>query len=46
MYKSPNDKNIGVITEQGFPAGQFGFEPLKEQDQEKVKTDIKQPEKK
>lgn len=32
-----DNKNIGVITEQGFPAGQFGFEPLKEQDQSKVK---------
>ena len=28
---------IGVITEQGVPAGQFGFEKLNEQDQEKVK---------
>lgn len=41
-----DNKNIGVITEQAYPAGQFGFEPLKEQDQEKVKTDVKTNEKK
>ena len=27
---------IGVITEQGFPAGQFGFEPLSESEQKKI----------
>ena len=40
------NKNIGVITEQGFPAGQFGFEPLKEQDQEKVQKDVSKDQKK
>ena len=29
--------NIGVITEQGYPAGQFGFDKLSEQDQAKIK---------
>lgn len=29
---------IGVITEQGYPAGQFGFDPLKEQDQAQLET--------
>lgn len=28
---------IGVITEQGYPAGQFGFDQLNEADQQKVK---------
>lgn len=28
---------IGVINEQGYPAGKFGFEQLNEQDQEKIK---------
>ena len=28
---------IGVITEQGYPAGQFGFDTLTETDQQKVK---------
>ena len=28
---------IGVITEQGYPAGQFGFDKLTEADQQKVK---------
>lgn len=28
--------NVGVITEQGYPAGQFGFDKLNEADQEKL----------
>ena len=32
---------IGVITEQGFPAGQFGFDKLNEQDESKVKDSLK-----
>lgn len=27
---------IGVITEQGYPAGQFGFDKLSEADQKKI----------
>lgn len=27
---------IGVITEQGYPAGQFGFDKLTEADQKKL----------
>lgn len=34
------EKNIGVITEQGYPAGKFGFDPLKEVDQSHVKDDV------
>ena len=41
MSKNP----IGVLTEQGFPAGQFGFDKLNEQDQKKVKEDLKKPNK-
>lgn len=33
-------KQIGVITEQGFPAGQFGYNKLNEQDQQKIKKDL------
>ena len=29
---------IGVITEQGYPAGQFGFDKLNEDDQKKIET--------
>ena len=41
MSKTP----IGVITEQGFPAGQFGFESLNEQDQKKVEETKDKPKK-
>ena len=37
---------IGVLTEQGFPAGQFGFETLNEQDQKKVKNPKEESDKK
>ena len=30
--------DIGVITEQGYVAGDFGFTPLTEADKEKVKA--------
>lgn len=36
---------IGVLTEQGFPAGQFGFDTLNEQDEQKVKEAITKEEK-
>lgn len=29
-------KNIGVIQEQGYPAGQFGFDPVKDKEQKKI----------
>ena len=32
----------GVITEQGYPAGQFGFDKLNEADQKKIETDKKE----
>ena len=31
------DNKFGVITEQGYPVGEFGFHPLNEEDQEQVK---------
>ena len=31
------DNKFGVITEQGYPVGEFGFRPLNEEDQEQVK---------
>lgn len=37
---------IGVITEQGFPAGKFGFEQLNEQDQKVVEETEKDKPKK
>lgn len=33
--------NVGVITEQGYPAGQFGFNKLNESDQAKIKNNDK-----
>ena len=32
----------GVITEQGFPAGQFGFDKLNEADQKQIEESTKQ----
>lgn len=32
---------IGVITEQGYPAGQFGFDPLKDKDQAQLEQAAK-----
>ena len=29
---------IGVITEQGYPAGQFGFDPLSKKEQAQLET--------
>ena len=34
-------EQIGVITEQGYVAGQFGFTPLTEADQKKIEDDEK-----
>jgi hypothetical protein len=31
----------GVINEQGYPAGQFGFSPLNEQDKKALEEDAK-----
>ena len=31
------DNKFGVITEQGYPVGEFGFQPLNEEDQEQIK---------
>lgn len=36
---------IGVITEQGYPAGKFGFDPLKDKDKAQVEQAIKKPNK-
>lgn len=33
--------NIGVITEQGYPAGQFGFDKLNEKEQKKLEEAAK-----
>lgn len=32
---------IGVITEQGYPAGKFGFDPLKQKEQTQVEQAVK-----
>jgi hypothetical protein len=37
--------DIGVITEQGFPAGEFGYTKLNEEDQEKLKKSKDKPNK-
>lgn len=31
--------NYGVITEQGYPAGDFGFDPVSEEAQKKLEKD-------
>jgi len=40
------NNNFGVITEQGFPAGQFGFDKLNEETAEKIKRDEQKKEEK
>lgn len=37
---------IGVITEQGYPAGQFGFDKLNEADQKKINEAVEKETKK
>lgn len=34
-----DNKNFGVITEQGYPIGQFGFTSLTESEKENIKKD-------
>ena len=34
-------EQIGVITEQGYVAGSFGFDPVSEQEAAKIKEDEK-----
>lgn len=38
--------NYGVLTEQGYPVGQFGFNPLTEQESKKIANDDKDKKKK
>ena len=33
--------NPGVITEQGYPAGQFGFNPVSEQEAKAIEESMK-----
>lgn len=33
-------KEFGVLTEQAYPCGQFGFDKLNEQDSAKVQKDL------
>lgn len=30
--------NIGVITEQGYPAGQFGYKPISEAERKEIEA--------
>lgn len=41
-----SDKNFGVINEQGYPAGQFGFKPLNEDDKRNIEKSEKDNDKK
>lgn len=34
-----SDAKFGVINEQGYPAGQFGFTPVNESEQKKIEED-------
>ena len=40
------DNNFGIIVEQGFVAGQFGFTPVTEQERKKIEEDEKKKEEK
>lgn len=40
------DNKFAVITEQGYPVGQFGFKPLNEEDNRKVLEEQKKADKK
>lgn len=40
------DNKFGVITEQGYPVGQFGYKPLSEEDNRKVLEEQKKEENK
>ena len=41
-----DNNNFGVINEQGYPAGQFGFTPITEQERKKIEEDEKKKEEK
>lgn len=34
------DNNYGVINEQGYPVGQFGFRPISEQEKAAIEKNI------
>ena len=46
MYMADNNNNFGCIVEQGYPAGQFGFTPITEQERKKIEEDEKKKEEK
>lgn len=33
------NSNYGVITEQGYPAGQFGFSPINEEEKKNIEKE-------
>ena len=35
-----NNKNFGVITEQGYPIGKFGFSSITEDEKKKLEEDM------
>ena len=35
------DNNYGVINEQGYPVGQFGFRPISEQEKAAIENNTK-----
>ncbi len=38
------DTKFGVINEQGYPAGQFGFTPVSESEKKNIEDSDKKPE--
>lgn len=40
------DSNFGVINEQGYPAGQFGFTPVNENEKKNIEDSEKEKDKK
>lgn len=41
-----SDSKYGVINEQGYPAGQFGFTPVNESEEKNIKDSEKESDKK
>ena len=41
LFNMTDNKNFGVINEQGYPVGQFGFTPVNESDQKAIEESEK-----
>lgn len=41
MSDNKNSNEMGIITEQGYPMGQFGFKPLNEDEKKRIEDSNK-----